>query len=430
MSLLPIPAKIFEEFLVDSIKGHLNINHLLSQRQYGFLKGKSASDLLLLLSNEWSKKLDTGEESRVVALDIAGAFDTVWHSGLIARLQSLGIEGDLLALLRSYLDNRSMLVVLQGEDSNNYPISAGVPQGSLLGPLLWNIFFDEVLQLSPSAVAYADDLTITRSYTREGREEATRQLQQEINIISQWGRTWQIKFAAEKSQALVISRMRDQGLNRVIRMEGSDIKSVTHLKVLGVTFDSSLCFDKHIKDIARIASMKLSYLRRITNLLTAESIQQLYKSQIRSSMEYAALAWSGAAQTHLAVLDKIQDRASRLVTNARAVDHVISGLDTLQHRRDVGGLSVFYKANIKDVEHLAPLRLPLLTPVYHTRAAEMSQGATVLVPHPHSTHYQRAFMYRYSNLWNELCKYINVYLCHNVHMFKDKVNAYLTNVNI
>ena len=95
VSLLPIPSKVFEEFLVTSIKADLEKHHLLSRKQFGFLEGKSASDLTLLLASKWQQSLDESKETRVVVLDIAGAFDTVWHNGLITRLQSLGIEGEL-----------------------------------------------------------------------------------------------------------------------------------------------------------------------------------------------------------------------------------------------------------------------------------------------------------------------------------------------
>lgn len=426
VSLLPIPSKVFEDFLVTSIKGHLEQHHLLSPKQFGFLEGKSASDLLLLLVSKWQQSLDASEETRVVALDIAGAFDTVWHNGLLARLRSLGIKGKLLGLLESYLSDRSLRVVLQGEESSCYPIAAGVPQGSLLGPLLWNIFFDEILLLSPSATAYADDLTLSKQYTREERGEATLQLQQEIEDIASWGQTWQVKFAADKSQTLTISRMADRNSSIALSMNGNVMEEKVHLSILGVTFDSTLRFKKHIQNIARVATMKLSHLRRIAHLLTAESIQQLYKSQIRSSLEYAMLAWSGAARTHLALLDRIQDRAERLA-NTRAVTGEVPAIDALQHRREVGGLTVMYKAYTMEVEHLAPLRQPLQTSVYPTRAATTAGRRSVVIPHPHSTQFQRAFIYKFSLLWNNVCPNLDSDSFSSVNLFKARVNTHLTN---
>ena len=100
-------------------------------------------------------------------------------------------------------------MVFDGADSKNYPISAGVPQGSLLGPLLWNIFLDDLLHQIPEAVAYADDLTIHLSYCKEESNSIAERLQKILNIINRWGKQWQMQFAAEKSQPLIISRRRD-----------------------------------------------------------------------------------------------------------------------------------------------------------------------------------------------------------------------------
>ena len=278
--------------------------------------------------------------------------------------------------------------------------------------------------MSSSAVAYADDLTLSMTYTREGRREAASQLQQEIDNITSWGRRWQIKFAADKSQALTISRMADQVINTALIMEDKEIVEKEYLSILGVTFDGTLRFDKNIKNIARVASMKLGHLRRIAHLLTAESILQLYKSQIRSSLEYAMLAWSGAAQTHMVVLDKIQERAERLA-RTRAMDREVPAVDTLQHRRDVGGLTVLYKAYKKGVEHLAPLKQPQQPPTYPTRAATAAEGTAVVVPHPHTSQYQRAFVYKFTLLWNNICSNFHLDYFSTVNIFKSKVNTFL-----
>ena len=197
------------------------------------------------------------------------------------------------------------------------------------------------------------------------------------------------------------------------------------MTILGVTFDSTLSFVQHIKNIARVASMKLSHLRRIANLLTPESIIMLYKSQIRSTMEYATLSWTGAARTHLAVLDKIQERARRLATSLQNEENVRTTLDSLQHRRDVGGLTVFFKSNIMKCNHLKPLQLPTLSPVYPTRSVEAAQGAAVVIPRPSTAQYQRAYLYRYSVMWNNMCSSFCIPDCQNVNVFKCKVNAHL-----
>ena len=157
VTLLSVISKVMERIIADQIKEHLLNNKLLNNRQYGFLKGMSASDLLLILSHKWNKALDNNMETRAIALDIAGAFDSVWHKGLIHKLQAFGISGNLLSLLQNYLTDRDLIVAMNGRESTHFPIKAGVPQGSLLGPVFWNIYINDLLDAVPDSVAYADD---------------------------------------------------------------------------------------------------------------------------------------------------------------------------------------------------------------------------------------------------------------------------------
>ena len=126
-------SKTFERVIWEQVTKFLDENHhLLSLRQFGFRKGRSTSDLLLLLSKSWHDSLDAGRPSLVIALDIAGAFDTGWHRGLIAKLKQMGITGDLLHLFSSYLTGRSLRVVVNRHTSASFPIEASVPQGSVM----------------------------------------------------------------------------------------------------------------------------------------------------------------------------------------------------------------------------------------------------------------------------------------------------------
>ena len=139
------------------------------------------------------------------------------------------------------------------------------------------------------------------------------------------------------------------------------------------------------------------------------------------------LAWSGAAPSHLAILDRIQERAERLA-RAWVMDTVPPPMDTLQHRREVGGLTLLYKAYVKGVEHLAPLKQPAQTVRYPTRAATVTakKGKTVVIPRPHTTtHFQRAFDSKFSVMWNRICTNMHPTSFSNINTFKTKVNTFL-----
>ena len=115
----------------------------------------------MLLSRDWQDSLDNGLDTLVVALDIAGAFDRVWHAGLLEKLRAKGFQGHFLMLLSDYLHDRTLQVVVNGQESRSFPVGASVPQGSVLGPVLWNFYIDDLLQTLPAVSAYADDCTLS-----------------------------------------------------------------------------------------------------------------------------------------------------------------------------------------------------------------------------------------------------------------------------
>ena len=192
---------------------------------------------------------------------------------------------------------------------------AGVPQGSCLGPLLWNVCIND-LHLTPNVKAYADDLTLAHAYSL-GEETATaRDMNAALSRIASWGSKWQVRFAPHKTQMLTVSRTRTP---LSLTLEGVAIQSRDEVDVLGVTYDSALTFRSHIERLAREASGKLAALRRISWLLDRKGLEVLYKAQVRSSLEYSCLAWGGAASRHLSLLDRVQARAVRLITAILAV---------------------------------------------------------------------------------------------------------------
>ena len=145
----------------------------------------------------------------MIALDIAGAFDLVWHRGLLATLEQLGVTEWLLELFSSYLYGRSLRVVVSGCTSASFPVETSVPQGSILGPLLWNIYFNDLLQCLPVALAYADDCTLSHSYIREEAANVIDTINHQLDDILAWSSKWQIKFAAQKTQVILITRLRE-----------------------------------------------------------------------------------------------------------------------------------------------------------------------------------------------------------------------------
>ena len=192
ISLLPIISKVFESLMATSIIHHMDSLNLFSDCQYGFRSSRSTADVLTVISERLGRALEAGGLGRAVALDISKAFDKVWHAGLLHKLRGYGINGQLLNLIRSNLSNRQLKVVLDGQHSSSYSINAGVPQGSVLGPILFLIFINDLPDDLLSQIAiYADDTTVydCRDSTDSTFKQAKSSLLFIGNIV-EWVEKW------------------------------------------------------------------------------------------------------------------------------------------------------------------------------------------------------------------------------------------------
>ena len=400
ISLLSVMGKVLEHIVTDAICKHMYENHLLSDKQFGFRPGRSTADLLLLLSKDWQDALEEGLDTLVVALDIAGAFDRVWHAGLLEKLRAKGVQGDLLMLLEDYLQDRTLQVVVNGQSSRPSPVRASVPQGSVLGPVLWNVYIDDLLRQLSSVVAYADDCTLSRSYCRLDSRRAINELNKQLRVVEQWGELWQVNFAPEKTQAMVISRSPGalHAVSGLLRFGGNSLPLQDCIKILGVSVDRSLRFDHHIAAVARQTSLRVSALRRMADTLNPQGILTLYKAQIRPCMEYGALSWMSSAATHMQRLDAVQRRALRLVATDEDQQQPAT-VTSLEHRRDVSALVVCHKTQVQGISHLDPLKLLPHTVQRCTRGVA-NNDECVKVPRSRTSQHQRTYVSRTSRLWN------------------------------
>ena len=429
ISLLSILAKVYERILVKNITNFFDTNHLISNRQFGFRSKRSVSDLLLQLTTTWQKSLDTGKDTCVIALDIAGAFDRVWHKGIIAKLKSLGITGDLLLLLQDYLQGRTLQVVVNGHTSSEYPIEASVPQGSVIGPLLWNVYLNDILQLVPQAHAYADDCTLSFTCDSQNREDTAQHITSTLGLITAWSNKWQVTFAPEKTQAMLITRRQAANIHRpALLMDGKNLTYNSAVNILGVQIDSRLTFTNHVREIAKKAARKLACIRRIAPLLDGNGCYTLYNSQVRSLMEYCPLVWSSCAPSYLELLDRIQNRAQRLVSLKTNESDRQLGFQPLQHRREVAALCVLYKAHRQNIPHLAALRLePGLEPgtaALHNTRNSSTRGQELQVPFGWTEQYLRSFHPKYANLWNDMVQQTTLHHLPTMQAFKSAVHRW------
>ena len=426
ISLLSVVGKLYEKIIVQRMSAFFDDNQLISSKQYGFRKQRSTSDLLLQLTSEWNATLDKREYTYVIALDIAGAFDRVWHQGLTAKLKSLGIDGNLLGLIDNYLQNRVLQVALNGHTSEEYQIEASVPQGSVIGPMLWNVFFNDLLQMIPQSFAYADDCTLTFKCTDENRCETIELINDTLNLITIWGNLWQVELAPEKTQVMLITR-RQQNPEEVlpnIKLNGRPLQLEHSINILGIEIDSKLTFTSHVSELAKKCGKKLACLRRVSHLLDSKGCRLLYNAQIRPLMEYAMLSWSSCPQTYLRLLDKIQERAQRIIEYKRSPLDLPHSFQTLQHRRDVAGMCVFYKVQVLCIAHLDSLRLPSTINTGHNTRSTNNLDHKVVIPFSRTEQYKRTFHPYISRCWNLCLQDIMINDCPTIQCFKNNVNTW------
>lgn len=340
ISLLPIISKVMEAIINRRMVNFLEHHKCFSDNQFGFRKNIGSADLLTQLSHQFSHTAGQGGAVRVLAVDIAGAFDRVSHRGVLHKLKCMGIDGSLLVWLRHYLHNRQMSAVVGGSTSSSYPISAGVPQGSILGPTLFLAYINDAEDHLPPNLrlaVYADDTTLYQCISSPANiSTASKELQDGVDALAKWGAQWCVSFEPTKSQSLVISHHRPPWHLPEISFDGHHVRTTPELKLLGVTFDQHLLFTKHLRQTALRAKQRLHFLKKASPLLDTRGQTTVYKGFVRPILEYAPLAWMGACDTALDMLDAVQHRALKIF------DRPVL-LQSLAARRKVAALCYLYK---------------------------------------------------------------------------------------
>ena len=432
VSLLCILSKVMETLVNRQVVNYLERHQLLSPHQYGFRRGLGTADLLIALHHEWAAAAGEGGAARLLAVDIAGAFDRVSHCGVIHKAESCGLRGDLLKWLRSYLSNRRLQALVGGQTSTAYPVWAGVPQGSILGPTLFILYVNDIADGLPPEVGintYADDTTLyTLISEPSNTQHTTAVLQAAVNTIEKWGARWKVTFEPSKSQTLTVTHRRQPWPMPSLTFGGETVPEDSQLKLLGVVFDPKLSFKDHIRNTAARANQRLFFFRKACKVLDHKGRVTVYKGFIRPVLEYCPLAWMGAAPTHLGRLDRVQHRAMHMAGPGTL-------LPSLALRRTVAALCYLYKLQYitgpKQLTKLVPPPAPACAMPQRTRLQTAVRhryqlADTLPVNAPNSL--RRSFPYCVLSMWNNLPPDLVSVAPHQkgLQRFKTAVNKHLT----
>ena len=236
---------------------------------------------------------------------VSKAFDRVWHKGLLHKLKHNGIDDTLLQWLASYLSNRKPRVVIPCACPECVAITAGVPQGSILGPLLFLIYSNDIIDAIHSHIRlFADDASLYL-IVDEPCVAAT-QLNSYLAKNHMWAEKWLVKFNPTKSEAIVISRKTNKLYHPPLKMNDQPIKEVTSHKHLGIFFSYDGTWHEHIDYITSKAWSRINIMRKLKFILDRQSLETIYTSFIRPVLEYADVVWDNCTQYEITALQKIQ----------------------------------------------------------------------------------------------------------------------------
>ena len=408
VSITCIICRVMETIIRDHITSYLVKHNLLSKYQFGFLKGKSTTLQLLNVLNDWTQTIEDKCSTDCLYMDYQKAFDTVPHKRLLSKLKSYNINKEILDWISVYLNNRLQFVEVNGKRSKWLQVTSGIPQGSVLGPLLFLIYINDLPEKIDSTVyMYADD---TKLYREIKCIDDNKKLQEDLNELKKWSDLWLLKFHPDKCFRITIGKKKEYEFEYYITVENKlhEMSKVDEIRDIGVIIDSELKFEKHINSKIQTANKILGIIRRSFMYLNCDIFIPLYKSLIRSHFDYAMIIWSPNLGKFIDSIESVQRRATKMIPEIKNLSYPerlkYLNLPTLAYRRARGDMievfkiiSNIYNSNsteqiltIRDKKHIS-LRGHQFT-LDHNRLYTSAR--------------KRYFGNRVTNTWNSLPDYI------------------------
>ncbi|MCG8078441.1 MAG: reverse transcriptase family protein, partial [Candidatus Thiodiazotropha taylori] len=290
ISLLSSTGKVMERCVHKHLYNYVISHQLLTPLQSGFVQGDSTTYQLLHTYHTFCEAVDNGKEVRAVFCDISKAFDRVWHKGLLHKISGIGCSEHILKWFSSYLDGRHQRVVLNGQASDWTLVQAGVPQGSILGPLLFLLYINDIVNhIGCSIRLFADDTSLY--ITVECPNVAAQLLNTDLQTISNWADDWLVNFNANKTLSMIISRRTQPQLHPPLVMNGTLLQETNCHKHLGLTFSSSCNWSDHVKIISEKAWSRLNLLRALKFRISRKSLSKMYMAYVLPLLEYCDSVW-------------------------------------------------------------------------------------------------------------------------------------------
>ena len=317
ISLLPLLSKIFEKCVASRLTGYLCKNNILNSQQFGFQKGRSTSDGILNFVEKVYSELNDRKSVFGVSIDFRKAFDTVCHDVLLRKLERYGVRGCVLSWFRSYLHGRTQSVRIGSMLSAPRVVSCGVPQGSVLGPTLFILYVNDIVNVSNDAhfTLFADDTTLAfsdRDYT-----SLIERTNLNLSRLYDWTVNNRLSLNTNKTSAMLISNLVSANESALsLAINGVSIDFENSIKFLGVSLDDRLNFSYHIQNMCNKISKTCGILYRASDCIPQNILINLYYSLVYPHLLYGILIWGDAADSHMSCIILIQKRLIRILTSS------------------------------------------------------------------------------------------------------------------
>ena len=408
ISVLSVIAKLFEKTIFNQVYAYLTVNKLLSKYQSGFRPLHSTLTALIDITDNWYLNIDDGLTNAILFIDLKKAFDSIDHEILLSKLELYGFKITSLNLFSDYLSDRTQVTVINNVNSETSFISCGVPQGSILGPLLFLLYINDLpnCNLLSDVRMYADDTNL--KFASKDPNELFSSLTHDLGNLKQWLDSNRLSLNVLKTKCLFTGTRQKISLlpsEPHICLDGHSIERVNSYKCLGVHVDEILSWEAHISEVIGKVAKILAALRRLRPICHQSTLLTIYKSLVLPHLDYCSAVWGCIGNGLSQKLEKLQNRAARIITgsswDARSAPilHALKW-NSLADRRAKQLKSLMFKT----INNLVPEYLSDKFAKVNTITRHNLRGAqlNLFIPRPNTEALKKSFRYRGAVTWNSL----------------------------
>ena len=408
-----------EHVIASNIMDHLEQNKILYDLQHGFRTSRSCETQLISFIQELACNNNSNIQTDVIVMDFAKAFDKVPHKRLIYKLRYYGIDENTIKWIEDFLNHRTQTVLVDGECSEKIHVTSGVPQGTVLGPILFLVYindFNDYIEHSTLRL-FADDSIIYRKIKNKDDAE---KLQQDLIAAAKWEKDWLMSFHPDKCSVLQVTTKKTP-ITYDYTLHQHKLQIETATKYLGITLQNDLKWNKHINNISASATKQLNFLKRNLKVTSQNIKDKAYRALVRPKLEYSSCVWDPHTKSKENQLEMVQRRAARYVCNrfhnTSSVTDMITDLNwpTLQQRRTRTRIIFFYKV----IHHLVAIYPTNLLIPSDPRTRQYTHDSSFRHIYTNKDSYKYSFYPRTIIQWNLLPA--TVVQCTTLDSFKEQV---------